>query len=159
MLEVLFEEGIKKVVDLRSLAEQYPGFRIFYEQPALFFAAESNPYGVIWNDDVDVSEFWLWENGRTVSTAFDDLLSMKEATERWGVNESTMRKAIEAGRFIVGEDVKRFGKQWVLAKGAVERLYGPELSEINEEELGYPEHVMRRLRYAKEHGYKSAGKK
>ncbi len=152
-LEVLFEEGVKKVVDMQPLAEELPEFRVFYKSPSLFFAAQAHRYGVIWNDEVDISEVWLWDHGETVSTAFDDLLSMREATERWGVNESTMRKAIDAGRFVVGQDVKRFGKQWVLVKGAVERVYGLELADLTEDSW-LPPHEKRRVRYAIAHGWK-----
>lgn len=55
---------------------------------------------------------------------FDGLLSFKEATDIWGLNESTLRKAVQYGKFLVGMDVKKFGKQWIVTTDAMERVYG-----------------------------------
>ena len=42
---------------------------------------------------------------------FDGLLSFGEATQLWGLSESTLRKAVAYGKFQEGQDVKKFGKQ------------------------------------------------
>lgn len=55
---------------------------------------------------------------------FDGLMSFKEASDKWNLNESTLRKAIQYGRFRNGIDVKKFGKQWVITIEAMEREYG-----------------------------------
>lgn len=55
---------------------------------------------------------------------FKGLMSFKEATDLWGLNESTLRKAVSYGKLIEDVDVKKFGKQWVITIGAMEREYG-----------------------------------
>lgn len=55
---------------------------------------------------------------------FDGLMSFKEATDLWGLNESTLRKAVSYGKFEEGIDIKKFGKQWVITVAAMEREYG-----------------------------------
>jgi hypothetical protein len=55
---------------------------------------------------------------------FDGLLSFKDATDRWGLNESTLRKAVSYGKLVDGVDVKKFGKQWIVTIEAMEREYG-----------------------------------
>lgn len=55
---------------------------------------------------------------------FDGLLSFKEATDMWNLNESTLRKAVTYGKFKEGVDVKKFGKQWIVTIEAMEREYG-----------------------------------
>lgn len=55
---------------------------------------------------------------------FDGLLSFKEATDTWGLNESTLRKAVSYGKLQEGVDVKKFGKQWIVTIEAMEREYG-----------------------------------
>lgn len=55
---------------------------------------------------------------------FAGLMSFKEASDKWCLNESTLRKAIQYGRFKDGIDVKKFGKQWVITIEAMEREYG-----------------------------------
>ena len=59
-----------------------------------------------------------------MSSPFDGLLSFKEATDLWGLNESTLRKAVAYGKLKDGVDVKKFGKQWVITLAAMKREYG-----------------------------------
>ena len=55
---------------------------------------------------------------------FDGLLSFAEATSLWGLNESTLRKAVVYGKLVQDVDCKKFGKQWVVTKEAMIREYG-----------------------------------
>lgn len=55
---------------------------------------------------------------------FDGLLSFKEATDLWHLNESTLRKAVSYGKLQENIDVKKFGKQWVITIEAMQREYG-----------------------------------
>lgn len=57
-------------------------------------------------------------------TAFDGLLSFKEATDLWHLHESTLRKAVAYGKIVEGIDCKKFGKQWIITREAMEREYG-----------------------------------
>ena len=66
----------------------------------------------------------LWENGVQVDTPFDGLMAFSDATELWGLNESTLRKAITYGKLVNGVDVCKFGKQWVVSVDAMKREYG-----------------------------------
>ena len=81
-------------------------------------------YGIIWNDDLDLSCDEIYENGKTIKTAFDGLLAFSDATELWGLNESTLRKAIAYGKFVNGVDVCKYGKQWIVSVDAMRREYG-----------------------------------
>ena len=60
------------------------------------------------------------------NSPFDGLLSFGEATQLWGLHESTLRKAVAYGKFQEGQDIKKFGKQWVITRAAMERVYGPQ---------------------------------
>ena len=81
-------------------------------------------YGVIWGDDLDLSCDELWVHGEQVATPFDSLLSFGDASELWGLNESTLRKAVSYGKLVNGVDVCKFGKQWVMSAAAMKRAYG-----------------------------------
>ena len=81
-------------------------------------------YGIIRNDDIDISCDELWTNRKIVRTPFDGLLSMGDATFLWNLNESTLRKAISYGKLVNGVDVCKFGKQWVVSAEAMKREYG-----------------------------------
>ena len=46
------------------------------------------------------------------------------ASELWGLNESTLRKAISYCKPVNGVDVCKFGKQWVVSMDSMQREYG-----------------------------------
>lgn len=55
---------------------------------------------------------------------FDGLISLKEASDMFKKGESTLKEAIQRGKFKEGIDAKKFGKQWILDIEALEREYG-----------------------------------
>ena len=122
-----FEDGISKIYDMRQLLGRFPGFKPLLENRQLLemVHVEGSGYGVVWDDELDLSCNELWDNGTPVPTPFDDLLALSDATELWGLNESTLRKAISYGKLRVGYDVCNFGKQWVVTRSAMIREYGP----------------------------------
>jgi hypothetical protein len=62
--------------------------------------------------------------GDFMPNIFDMLLSFKEASQLWNLDDSTLRKAVASGKLVDGQDVKKFGKQWVITIEAMERTYG-----------------------------------
>ena len=126
ILTVHFSEGVTKQYDMNLLIEKYPMFSPLREQPELFFSAtvDVGGYGVVWSDDIDIACDELYFNGKDIKTPFDGLIAFSDATQLWGLNESTLRKAIAYGKFINGYDVCKFGKQWVISSEAMEREYG-----------------------------------
>jgi len=125
-LLVHFSEGAAKTYDMKPLFRRYPVFKDLQTEPSLFGLVKADPggYGISWNDDLDLSCDELWENGVPVSTPFHGLLSFSDATELWGLNESTLRKAVSYRKLIEGVDVQKFGKQWIVTRDAMEREYG-----------------------------------
>lgn len=125
-LSVQFSEGVTKLYDVKHLFEKISAFRYFNDNPAEFecVSVDVGGYGIVWNDDLDLSCDELWENGIVVETPFDGLMAFSDATELWGLNESTLRKAIAYGKLVNGVDVCKFGKQWVVSIDAMVREYG-----------------------------------
>ena len=125
-LSVQFSEGVTKIYDVKPLFVNIPLFAKLMENPAEFVCVtvDVGGYGIVWNDDLDLSCDELWENGVQVDTPFDGLMAFSDATELWGLNESTLRKAITYGKLIDGIDVCKFGKQWVVSVEAMKREYG-----------------------------------
>ena len=125
-LSVQFCEGVTKIYDLKPLFDKLPVFSYFKEHEEEFFGVtiDVGGYGIVWNDDLDLSCDELWDNGVLVKTPFDGLMSFADATQLWGLNESTLRKAITYGKLINGVDVCKFGKQWVVSVAAMKREYG-----------------------------------
>ena len=95
-LSVQFAEGVTKIYDVKPLIEKWPYFKPFIASPELFYGVyvDVGGYGVIWNDEIDISCDELFANGVTVKTPFDGIMAFADATQLWGLNESTLRKAI-----------------------------------------------------------------
>lgn len=126
VLRVTFAEGLTKTYDCKPLFDRFPSFRDLKTIPGLFegVAVDLGGYGISWNDDLDIACDELWANGKAVTTPFDQLLSFADATALWGLNESTLRKAVSYGKMEEGVDVKKFGKQWIITLDAMRREYG-----------------------------------
>ena len=124
-LSVQFAEGVTKIYDVKPLFLKIPAFKLL-ESNSNFGGVyvDVGGYGIIWNDELDLSCDELWDNGTTVETPFDGLIAFSDATELWGLNESTLRKAISYGKLVNGVDVCNFGKQWVVSIEAMKREYG-----------------------------------
>ena len=124
-LLVQFANGTTKTYDLAPLLEKFEIFKQLQDES--FFPlveVDTGGYGVIWNDDIDLSCDELWENGVEVKTPFDGLMSFADASALWGLSESTLRKAISYGKITPGIDAHKYGKQWVITRDAMQREYG-----------------------------------
>jgi hypothetical protein len=68
-----------KQYDIRKLAE-IPMFAPL-QNPAFFrnFKVEPGGYAIVWNDDIDISEYELWKNG-VVSTVKHTKLALRCST-------------------------------------------------------------------------------
>lgn len=53
----------------------------------------------------------------------NEWITTKETARRWGLNDSTLRRAIMEGRIRPDECMKP-GRDWLIKVSAVERLYG-----------------------------------
>ena len=59
-----------------------------------------------------------------VNNVFDLLISLGDAGALYGKDEGGLRHAIARGKFVEGRDCKKFGKQWVFLRSALDREYG-----------------------------------
>ena len=125
-LSVQFSEGVTKIYDITPLFGKYKFFLPLKDSVELFnsVTVDQGGYGIIWNDDIDISCDELWANGEEIETPFDGLMAFSDATFLWNLNESTLRKAIAYGKLRNGVDVCKFGKQWVISIEAMKREYG-----------------------------------
>ncbi len=125
-LSVQFSEGVTKIYDVKPLFEKIPCFVELKNNLDEFYSVyvDVGGHGIVWNDELDLSCDELWANGVEVETPFDGLMAFSDATELWGLNESTLRKAITYGKLVNGVDVCKFGKQWVVSIEAMQREYG-----------------------------------
>ena len=130
---VQFSEGVTKIYDVKPLFSKWPAFKALEEDEELFSSVEvdTGGYGVVWNDELDLSCNELFENGKLIRTPFDGLMAFSDATQLWGLNESTLRKAIVYRKLVNGIDVCKYGKQWVISMDAMKREYGQPKEELD----------------------------
>lgn len=125
MLRVEFCEGITKVYDVKQLFDTFKIFNKLKENN-LFnkVRVDKGGYAVIWNKEIDLACDDLFYDGKTIKSRFDGLIAARDATEIWGLNESTLRKAIQYGKLKRGIDVSKMGNQWIISAEAMVREYG-----------------------------------
>lgn len=66
MLSVMFVNGVTKIYDVKQLFPKFPQmFTPFKDNPAIFknVSVDCGGCGISWNEDIDISECELWENG------------------------------------------------------------------------------------------------
>jgi hypothetical protein len=68
---VHFANGVDKIYDCRPILSR-PQFHLL-NTPAFFRSVRVDPggYGISWNDDIDLSEYELWTNGKPAASASD----------------------------------------------------------------------------------------
>ena len=111
-LELTFQDGKVKRYDMSALFSKYPQLTAL-EDRALFTSGKLlGPYGIMWNDDLDIEAETIYEDGETVReekpAAFTMVgnavaaararkgLSQKELSELSGIDQSDISK-IERG--------------------------------------------------------------
>ena len=67
-LNIQFEEGETKIYDVSLLFDKWTAFKCFIEEPELFevVKVDKGGYGIVWNDELDLSADELYENGTTI---------------------------------------------------------------------------------------------
>lgn len=65
VVSVVFQDGIEKVYDIRSICSKYPQFLTFESNTELFrkVQVDVGGCGISWNDDLDLSSEEIWDNG------------------------------------------------------------------------------------------------
>ncbi len=65
ILVAQFEDGICKIYDLKKLAENVPVFQSLLNSPELLKKVHiaGSGFGIVWNDEFDLSCNEIWENG------------------------------------------------------------------------------------------------
>lgn len=61
---------------------------------------------------------------------FNDLLAVPEASVMYGTSVSTIKRKIREGEIIEGIDCKNYGKQWVVTKDALNRVFGKPVKKL-----------------------------
>ena len=56
--------------------------------------------------------------------SFKGLYTFLEVAKIYGIDDSCLRKQVSRNKFIIGEDVKKMGKTWIITEQAMIRNFG-----------------------------------
>ncbi len=95
-LSIEFSEGVTKIYDVKPLFEKIPFFATLKDQPEVFASVtvDVGGYGIVWNDDLDLSCDELWENGNAEKKLMEELKRGEQSGEEQGyidIKESKSR--------------------------------------------------------------------
>ena len=81
-LSVQFSEGVTKLYDVKPLFDKIPAFKVFEKNPKKFseVSVDTGGYGIVWNDELDLSCDELWEHGEKLTHPLTDF--WHSATQR-----------------------------------------------------------------------------
>jgi len=65
ILWVCFTTGEKKLYDMKPLLTEIKAFDVLHNEPQLFSSVRvaQGGYGILWNEEIDLSSDELWHNG------------------------------------------------------------------------------------------------
>lgn len=69
----------------------------------------------------------LYCNGKVKTSILKEVMTFAEASEMWGLGESTLRSTVKTDKLIENIDYKKSGKVWLITKDAMVRIYGTPL--------------------------------
>lgn len=111
-LELTFQDGKVKRYDMSSLFSKYPQLEALKNRTLFSSGKLLGPYGIVWNDDLDIEAETIYEDGETVReekpAAFVMVgeavaaarakkgLSQKELSDLTGIDQSDLSR-IERG--------------------------------------------------------------
>lgn len=61
---------------------------------------------------------------KEIKFEIDEVMTVSEAAELWGLTEGGIRKAISTKKFILGIDYRKAGRITLITREAMERVYG-----------------------------------
>jgi hypothetical protein len=102
-----------------------------YGQPVIVL--EGNTYGpgeVLWLDGAKETREWAGQHGYQVlsneNSRWDimgEVITAAEAAVLWELDESTVKRACQQGRFEAGE-YRKTGKEWLVTLAGMRRVFG-----------------------------------
>ena len=66
VLQLTFEDGITKQYDMSCLFEKYPQLQALTDRTLFLSGKLQGPYGVVWNDELDIEAETVYSDGITV---------------------------------------------------------------------------------------------
>ena len=69
-------------------------------------------------------EIYTFKGGIGVKGSFEGLYTFLEVAEIYGIDDSCLRKQVARDKFVIGEDVKKMGRTWIITEQAMIKSFG-----------------------------------
>ena len=69
-------------------------------------------------------EIYTFIGGIRVKCSFEGLYTFLEVAEIYGIDDSCLRKQVARDKFVIGEDVKKMGRTWIITEQAMIKSFG-----------------------------------
>ena len=69
-------------------------------------------------------EMYTFMGGIRVKGSFEGLYTFLEVAEIYGIDDSCLSKQVARGKFVIGEDVKKMGRTWIITEQAMIKSFG-----------------------------------
>lgn len=97
-VEVKFQDGKVKQYDMQVLFDKYPQLEALKDRTLFESGKLMSPYGIVWNDDLDIETEAIYQEGTTVGTEYVSLHSasasaVAEARAQYGMSQKELAEA------------------------------------------------------------------
>ena len=69
-------------------------------------------------------EIYTFIGGIGVKGSFEGLYTFLEVAEIYGIDDSCLRKQVARDKFVIGEEVKKMGRTWIITEQAMIKSFG-----------------------------------
>lgn len=69
-------------------------------------------------------EIYTFIGGLRVKGSFEGLYTFLEVAEIYGIDDSCLRKQVARDKFVIGEEVKKMGRTWIITEQAMVKSFG-----------------------------------
>ena len=69
-------------------------------------------------------EIYTFIGGIGVKGSFEGLYTFLEVSKIYGIDDSCLRKQVARDKFVIGEDVKKMGRTWIITEQAMVKNFG-----------------------------------
>ena len=69
-------------------------------------------------------EIYTFIGGIGVKGSFEGLYTFLEVAEIYGIDDSCLRKQVARDKFVIGEEVKKMGRTWIITEQAMVKSFG-----------------------------------
>ncbi|MBQ0026009.1 MAG: helix-turn-helix domain-containing protein [Lachnospiraceae bacterium] len=97
-LELGFQDGVVKEYDMAQLFSKYPQLEALRDRTLFLSGKLTSPYGIIWNDDLDIEADTIYEDGITIRHDYVPVNlrvgnAVAEARARYGLSQQALSEA------------------------------------------------------------------